>query len=143
MELPVIGQVEKPEELDLEPIVVPLAGYKVVKGKVVEEIERFPFKPMMPSGARALMDRSLGAGGEIGYSVVVILLDRCLIEDAKERWAAFLDREDLNVEQGALGQVMTALYEVYSGRPTRRRSASDGTGPRRARTSKGAQPSTA
>jgi hypothetical protein len=141
-ELPVIGQIKDPDELDLEPIIVPLAAYKQEKGKTVEEIGRFPFKPMMPAGARALMESSLGQNGEIPYSTALVILNRCIVSDSVERWGEFLDRDDLSIEQDALGSVLSALYEVYSGRPTRRPSGSDGTGQRRARTSRAAPRST-
>ena len=59
MELPIIGQVENPEDLDLDPVVVPLAAYTLDRKEV---IERFPFKPTMP----AAVSKARSASTDIG-----------------------------------------------------------------------------
>lgn len=133
MELPIIGQVENPEDLDLEPVVVPLAAYTLDREEV---IERFPFKPTMPAGALSAFIRNAGPNGELPINVTLACLERCLIADAVERWQTFLDRDDLVIETNTLGQVFNALVEHYGARPTRPRSGSPSTGSPAKRTSR-------
>lgn len=124
-ELRVIGQVENPEELDFEPLVVPLAGYTVDHEEV---IERFRFRPVRPAGAALNVMRSTDAQGNVGLGPVVGYLDKCLLEEDAERWQAFLDRDDLMIEQDVLFELYREVSAWYAGRPTRRPSDSSGGG---------------
>lgn len=133
MRLDPIGRAPDPDELDLDPIIVPLVAYREDKTEVVEE---FPFRPVMPPGAQAALIRNAGPNGELPANIVQAVLDRCLDPDARERWHEFLDREDLIILQETLGDVLNALYEAYTRRPTRQRSGSGGAGPRAGQTSK-------
>lgn len=144
-ELGLVGQIDNP---DVEPVTVPIAAYMIKTGK--EVIERFSFKPTIPPGVLALIERlggrlSLdGNGGAEGVmNPALVALQDCLMADSRERWHEWIGRDDLVIEADTVANVLKALMEYYAERPTRSRSASSGTGPRAKRTSKAAAPSTA
>lgn len=142
--LDVVGQQENPE---VEPVVVPVAAYTIKTGK--EVIERFAFRPTMPPGVLAFIERMGGRlqldASNIGEGVVnstLAALQDCLMGDERERWHEWIGRDDLVIEATTIVELFKALFEEYAERPTRPRSSSGGTGSRAKPTSKAAQPST-
>lgn len=192
MELEPIGRVDDPDDLDLEPIIIPIVGYIRLPGGGREEvIERIEFRPVQPTGAGLAVLRQTRADGNVPVAPVMKFLDACVLEGeeltearrnqreafealpsqtkraalayadesggrntvveaakglkepqiaavnaylraadetarlkAVEPWRSFLDREDVFIEQETLIAVYSAITEVYSDRPTRRRSVS-------------------
>lgn len=138
-ELSVVGRVSDPDALDLEPVVVPVCAYKQGKDGPEEVVERFPFRPAMPPGVVALLER-LG-GQTIGVNQALIVLNSLVVDDASERWTEFLENPELSIDAEVLAELTKTLVEHYGGRPTRRSSGSSRTGGRSGRTSKAARPS--
>jgi hypothetical protein len=136
-ELAVVGKVDDPDELDLDPVVVPVCAYKIETRE--EVIEKFPFRPVMPPGTVAYLERI--GGQTAGVNVAVAVLNDCVIADARERWDEFLGRDDLAIEATTLADLFKALVEHYGERPTKRSTGSSRTGTRSGRTSRAAQPS--
>lgn len=137
-ELDVVGRVPNPEKLDTEPIILPVCGYTLDHEEV---IERFPFRPIMPLGVAAALERL--ANEVLPVNTVLVCLRDCLVADAVERWEAFLDRDDLLVDAETITLGWKALLEAYGRRPTLLSSGSSRTGRRSGRTSKGAAASAA
>jgi hypothetical protein len=130
-ELQVVGRVPNPEQIETDPIILPVCAYTIDREEV---IERFPFRPMLPLGVAALLER-LG-GSEVAVNTVIVLLHDCLMADAVERWERFLDRDDLLIDAATLAEGWKALLECYAARPTLLPSGSSRTGKRSGRTSK-------
>ncbi|HXT91160.1 MAG TPA: hypothetical protein VN714_18060 [Trebonia sp.] len=137
-ELEIVGRVENPETIEVDPIILPVCAYTLEREEV---IERFPFKPIMPLGIAALMERV--AGQEIPVNTVLVCLRDCLIADAVERWETFLGREDLLIDAETISRGWAALLGAYGRRPTLRSPGSSRTGRRSGRTSKAAAASAA
>lgn len=124
-----IGRVEHPEELDLDPLVVPIVGYTRDKQEIVEE---FRFRSVQPTGAalNILRQSRLDADGDLVTPMpqLMAFLDSCVLPEDRETWQGWLDKtnNEIYVEQDTLMAVYRALSEFYSARPTMRRSSSDG-----------------
>ena len=136
-ELKVVGQVADPTELQLEPVVVPVAAYTIETKE--EVIEKFPFKPVLPPGTAALLERM--GGQTVGVNPTLVILNDLIMPDAAERWHEFLNRGDLGIEAETLAELIKALLEYYGERPTRLSSGSSRTGKRSGRTSRAGQSS--
>jgi hypothetical protein len=139
MKLDAIGRVDKPEEIDVEPITIPVIGYTRAHKEVCEE---FNFRPTRPWGNLFAMfeadDERGFAGGTVRW------LHNCLLDDAeRERWKTFLLRDDVEIEQATIEGVFSSLSETYSARPILPRSASTGGGAQTKRTSQAASRSRA
>lgn len=138
--LDIVGRVD-PESLDLDPVVIPVAAYRIdTREEVVEE---FAFKPTMPTGVLALIERLGGrltidptGGPEGALNPVLVALSDCLMPEDRERWTEFLESDDLHIQAETIGEVFKALMEHYGRRPTRRSSGSSRTGKRGGQTSK-------
>jgi hypothetical protein len=115
MELDPVGRVENPEELDFEPIVIPVVGYTRDHKEVVEKAR---FRPLPPAGQTVEVLRSMAPNGGVRASQMMSFLDACVLEDGREAWAAFLDSPDVEIEQATLAGVYSALMEAYAARPT-------------------------
>lgn len=125
MKLPVIGRVAVVEDLDLDPIEVPVVAYTIDR-KEVEET--FRFRPMQPAGATLDILKATGPNGEAPTALVMQFLDECLLEEDRDSWELFLHRPDLMIEQSVLAQIYRGISEVYANRPTPAWSESDGGG---------------
>lgn len=140
MKLPAIGRVENVDDLDLDPIEVPVIAYMLNK----EEVEQtFRFRPVQPAGAALDILKATGADGGVPVGVVMRFLDECVLAEDREAWELFLHRADLVIDQAILVRIYQAVSEVYSDRPTPRWSDSDGGGSASATTSLAAVPSAA
>jgi len=137
-ELAIVGRVENPETIEVDPIILPVCAYTLDREEV---IERFPFRPIMPLGVAALMERV--AGQHIAVNTVLACLHDCLVADAVERWEAFLGRDDLLIDAETISKGWASLLEAYGRRPTLRSPKSSRTGRRSGRTSKAAAASAA
>lgn len=129
----VIGRVDNPEELDLEPLALTLVGYTL---EAQEVAETFRFRPTIPTGAALNVIRHTGQDGNVPLGPVLDYVDKCLLEPDQEPFRAFLDRDDVMIQGNALVDLYRALVEFYSARPTQPPSASASTGSRAKRTSR-------
>ena len=133
MRLDPIGVVEHPEQIDLEPITIPVVGYRIKDRKPVEE--EFNFHASRPWGVvLALFESETEkefAERTIGW------LSYCMLSyEERVRWKAFLLREDIAIAQSTVEEVYKALAETYAGRPTLPLSDSSGGGKRTKQTSR-------
>ncbi len=135
MKLDPIGRVEKPDEMDLDPIVIPVVGYTLDREEVVEEIR---FRPMQPAGAAFDLLANANADGEVPIRAIMRFLEKCVMPDDAQKFRDHLDRDDLVFDHGVMMQIHVALNEVYAARPTTLRSASSGGGQPTKRTSRAA-----
>ena len=122
MDTPVFGRVDDPADIaDYESIEVSLAGYTADREEVVET---FQFRATTPTGAALQITLAVDAQGNVALKPVLHYLRRALLPEDRERWDAFLDRDDLRIDVNALLRIYEHLAEQYSARPTLPRSAS-------------------
>jgi hypothetical protein len=140
MRLDAVGRVTNPDELDFEPIVVPVIAYDEDHNEVEFEVK---FRAVQPTGAAMKVMRATDAEGNIPTATALLFLEECVIVSERKAWQEFLDDPGLYIERSTLVQLYERLTEVYAGRPTRRRSASSGGRRASATTSPAAAPSTA
>ena len=130
----VIGRVENPEALDLEPLELTLVGYTLEHEEVAET---FRFRPVVPTGAALDIIRHTDSQGNIPMGPVLDYVDKCLLEADQEPFRTFLDRNDVMIQGDALIELYRTLTRYYSSRPTRPPSDSASTGSPTKRTSRG------
>lgn len=135
MQLQPVGRVENPQELDLDPIVVPVVGYDQDHK---EHVEEFKFRPIQPTGASIEVLRQQDEQGNVPVKTVLLFLDKCLMPEEKERWDSFLDDPHVFVAQDTIVALYEVIMQVYSDRPTVRQSASPSGAANSRRTSGGA-----
>jgi hypothetical protein len=121
MELEAIGRVEHPEELELEPITIPIVGYTREKEEVIQPVN---FRPVQPTGAALDVLRMTNVKGDVPVAPVMRFLDECVVEEDRKSWDDFLNDPTVYIEQDTLIQLYRVLTEVYSSRPTAQRSVS-------------------
>jgi hypothetical protein len=121
----VIGRVENPQELDLEPQDITLVGYKLDRTEVAET---FQIRPLIPAGAQLEIIRHTDANGNVGLPKIVEFIEECLLADDLEPFRTFLHRPDVMIEQGTIVGLYRAVTEFYASRPTRQPSGSAATG---------------
>jgi hypothetical protein len=123
MKFDAIGRVEKPEELDLEPVTIPIVGYKadVKRTEVTTEIK---FHPLAPLGVALAMLRSVDDKGNIATPAVLDYLDGCVLPESREAWERMLNAEDCYVTSETWSAVYSALGEHYANRPSLQRPGS-------------------
>lgn len=140
-ELPAVGRVENPDELDLDPIVVPVVGYTLDRQEVVE---KFTFRPTMPAGEWFdIVNDADNLGVITDHKLARYLLAALVDDKERERWSTFLHRNDIIFPVSRLGDLYSTLTEYYAARPTMRPAASRGTRPTTRRTSGAARRSPA
>lgn len=131
-----VGRVENPDELDLEPVRVPLVGY-TLEGKEVSET--FQFRPQVATGASLDVIRQTDAQGNTQLDAIFKYLDRSLLDDSeRDAYNTFLNRDDVMIKAGALLDLYRALSSYYAARPTKLSSGSASTGSAAKRTSRAA-----
>jgi hypothetical protein len=124
MELEPIGRFADPDELDVDPITVPIVGYTVEGRK--EIITRIKFVPAVPLGAALALNRAARSNGNVPHPAVIAWLDDCVLDSEREAWNELLHSSAILVETETLVAVYQQLAEVYAARPTLRFSDSDG-----------------
>ena len=130
-ELPAIGRVDDPEAQELEPVTIPLIGYKPDK----EEVEiRVKFRAKPAPGTAFDMLTNVDAQGNIRYADMLGYLYSCIVPE---------DRDAVLFEQSTIIEAYRALAEFYDGnkRPSKRRPGSQGGPSKTKRTSRGAESS--
>ena len=113
----VVGEVENPQDIDLEPIPIEVVGYTREGHKRVGEV--FNFRASLPfANTLALIDQvEQGTGRMAGNTIK--WLKNCLVSaEEGERFWAYLLRDDLEIAQQTLESTYEALAEVYAARPT-------------------------
>lgn len=120
-ELDVIGLNDAP---NLEPLTIPVAGYKIDGTPV---IEKFAFLPIQSAGATMDLLRHQRPDGSIPTAPMMTLLDACLTPEEGERWQTFLHNPEVMVEMDTLGEVYRQLMAYYAARPTRSPTTSPST----------------
>ena len=135
MKLDPIGRVENPQELDVEPITIPVVGYTTGRKEVCEE---FNFHPSLPWGNTFDMFEAENGSGPKPGGVIKWLYNCLLDDDERERFRAFCKREDVIIAQQTMEDIFQSLAETYAARPTLPRSASTGGGASTKRTSQAA-----
>lgn len=133
--LPAVGRVDNIDDVDLDPIEVPVVGYTIEK----EEIEEvFRFRPVQPAGATLDILLYVSVDGSTPVAKVMHFLEECVLAEDRERWRDFLNDPAIMIEQSVLAQLYRALMEVYAARPTMPSSALSGGGKPGGRTSRAA-----
>jgi hypothetical protein len=137
MKLDPVGFVEHPEDIDLEPITLPICGlHAETRENVCEE---FDFRPVTSWGNTLAMIEAVESGADnLAYNFVKLLRNALVSDGEYERFKAFLSRSDVLIEGSTLGAAFSALREAWGARPTTRPSSSDGTGGSTKRTSQAA-----
>jgi hypothetical protein len=140
VETEIVGRIENPEDRVREPIVVPVAAYKL---DGTEIIERFNFMPVMQAGAVLRAFEAIQPNGVLAAGPIIKFLQKSLVAEDKERFIEFLDRDDVVIEAELISKVYQTVTEVWSARPTRRQSGSSNGGAAAKRTSRAAARSAA
>jgi hypothetical protein len=122
MRLEPIGRVENPQDLDFEPLVVPIVGYD--RHTKEEQVCDVQCRPVAPTGAAVDVMRVVGPNGETPIGPVMAYLDSCILPESKEDYETFIHDPELVIEQKTLINMYIALTEFYSERPTPPRSVS-------------------
>jgi hypothetical protein len=135
-----IGRVANPEEeLDFEPVTIPIVAYTKDKKEVVKEVR---FRGVMPTGAALEVLRSITVNrrGEqtVPPAVVMAYLDAAVLPEDVESFREFISDSAIYIEQTTLFECYVQLTEWYSERPTRRQSGSRGSPAPTRRTSQAA-----
>ena len=95
-ELPAIGRVDDPEAQELEPVTIPLIGYKPDK----EEVEiRVKFRAKPAPGTAFDMLTNVDAQGNIRYADMLGYLYSCIVPEDREAWADVLYGDAVLFEQ--------------------------------------------
>jgi hypothetical protein len=116
-----IGRVDNPEDLDLDPVVVPVVGYNADREEVIFEVI---FRAMQPTGEAMDLLKVADAAGNVPIGIVFAYLDACVTEDNREAWQKFLHGPDLNIEQSTIIELYKTISSYYADRPTQQRSVS-------------------
>lgn len=136
MRLAPIGQVKDGEQLDIEPITIPVCGVDREKGETV--CEEFAFRSTLPWGNTFALIEAVEQNANTMAGNTIKWLRNCLISDKeRERFQTFLISPTIEVEQSTIEGLYEALAEVYASRPTLPRTTSTGTGGQTEPTSKG------
>ena len=117
MELSAVGRVNNVDELDFEPITVPVIGYTKDK-KEVEFKVRFRKEPPIGYSMEAMLSTHIDPKTKkptIDIQLAMRYLDACVEEDCRDEWMEFLKRPDVTVRQETLADLYSSLMEVYSG----------------------------
>lgn len=127
MTAPVFGRVEHPEEINLDPFTFTLVGYRQMPdGEKREETFQFtasgvrPYYVQIDMTRAAAADNGVLAGKAIADYVELALVD----DDERARFREVLETPDVYFEAGVLAEISNWLGETYSGRPTKRPTAS-------------------
>ena len=115
MRVAAVGRVEHPEDIDLEPIEVPVIGY-TVDHEEVEEI--FSFRGVQPTGASIEVLRNINDDGNVPVKLILDFVDACLLGSDQEKWKEFVNDPDVYIEQDTLIELYKTIMEVYAARPT-------------------------
>jgi hypothetical protein len=129
-----VGFVENPDQVDIDPITIPICGLHFETRENV--CEEFNFTPVASWGNTLAMIEAVESGEDkMAYSFVKWLRNALVGESEYERFAAFLSRPDVLIESSTLQGAITALREAWAARPTLPSSGSAGTGGSTKRTS--------
>lgn len=115
-----------PQQADpklLEPIVVPIAGFKLDGERVVTDIT---FRPVVPLGYALDMAEQISAAGEVPVATAIAYMNDCVMPESREAWHQLLNSPEVMVDQQTLVDCFTAVTEAYGERPTLRSSDSVG-----------------
>lgn len=131
----VFGRVTDPDEINLDPIVVKIIGHTIAHEEVEETIR---FRPMPPTWAAMEMARNVDAEGRPSEKHAGEFLDAAVLAEDRERWIAFLSRDDVMIQGGTVPAIYMAVVEEWGKRPTMSPPGSSGGPKPRSRTSRGA-----
>lgn len=120
-ELKPIGRLSNLDDLDTEPLTVPIIGYTEDKQEVETKIR---FVGTLPAGASLDMIRATDANGRISNAAALDYVDNCVHAEDKEAWDELLHGTAVIVRITTVLEVYQALAEFYTKRPTKRRPAS-------------------
>ena len=123
MQLDPIGRLADPNEIDLEPITVPIIGYTLDREEVETLID---FVPSVPLSAALALNRQTRPNGNVLHPAIIEWLDACVSAESHDRWLEMLGSKDIMIETETLVEVYRQLAERYAARPTLRFSDSDG-----------------
>ena len=130
---PVFGRIDKPQDLNLDPLTFTLVGYHTNgTGEVTDIEESFAVSPIQPFSAMVeLMGVIASTGGQVQLNQASEVVLKSLVSDAeRERFAACLDADGVYYDSSAIFGAMNWLIETYAERPTRRPTgAASGPGP--------------
>ena len=124
MELAPVGEIENLDELDVEPITVPIVGYSIPGKKKV--VTRIRFRPTIPLAAAIDLAAATRANGNVPHAAVMRWVEASVLPDEIEAWREMISRADLAIEPETIVAVYQQLAEVYTARPTLRFSDSPG-----------------
>jgi hypothetical protein len=116
-----IGRVENPDELDLDPIEVPIVAYANDRSEVITEIR---FRAVQPMGASLDVLRETRGDGNVPLSEAIKFLDDCILLEDRKKWEALIHDPELTIEQTTYSVLYRELCSVYAARPTQRLSGS-------------------
>jgi hypothetical protein len=135
MRLEPIGKIENLQEIDLDPITVPVCGIKP-KPKPENVCEDFNFRPMVSWGNTfALVDAVESGEANLAWNAVKWLRNALVDDEERERFQTFLSRSDVLIGEDTLTALVEALRETWAARPTMPQPSSNGTSPSTKRTS--------
>ena len=135
MRLDPVGEVKNLNELDVEPVTIPIVSYDEDKNKVVTEIR---FMRHVPLGFGIDMIKATKADGTIDPKYMVDFVLDCVVDEDQESFDDLIRRKDIFTEISTLRKVYDSLGEIYKGdnHPLEKPSSSSAGKPRTARTSK-------
>lgn len=126
MMLKPIGHIPE-KDRDFDPIEVPIIGYfQNEDGTVTEVTEVIKFRPVPPLGYSLGMLNAIDGEGNIASRSALVWVTGCVLESNREKWDTLIDSPDIYIETTTIMEVYTAIGEVYTGRPLKKRSGSKG-----------------
>jgi hypothetical protein len=133
-----IGKIDNLQDIDLDPITVPVCGIKP-SPRPENVCEEFNFRPGVSWGNTfALVDAIETGEANLAWNAVKWLRNALIDEPEQKRFQAFLSRPDVLVEEATLTALVDALRETWAARPTMPQPSSNGTGTSTKRTSQAA-----
>ena len=125
MRLEPIGVIEDLDEIDYEPITVPIVGYTNDKEQVTTDIT---FRAAQSLGSSLDLIRQMGIDDKgkpiIPIAAILEFLDAAILDTSRVAWDNLIRDEEVNVEQTTLVELYKILAAQYANRPTQQQSAS-------------------
>lgn len=119
--MPELAAIGRFEDVETEPVTIPIVGYLEDKTEVVTKIR---FRASAPIGYALEMIKATGPTGKISNAAAIEYIDRCVYPDDRDEWDSLLKSDSIYLDQRTIAQVYEALGEFYTNRPTPQRSAS-------------------
>ena len=114
MKIEPIGKVANLDELDFEPLTVPVVGYTDNLKEVITDIR---FRAVVPPGFGLDMISDVDKNGNVQVAAALRFIQACLLPDDREKWNELIRSDTVNVTSETVSAVYHAIGEFYAKRP--------------------------